>query len=137
MSSIVVDCSVTMAWGLRDEATDFTDSVLRTVQENGAEAPLLWFLEVTNVLLMAQKRKRISRQEAREFMAMLGALPIEVDVLEPPDVFTTVIDLAEKHGLTTYDAAYLELAMKMELPLASRDHELNFAARKEGVETLG
>ena len=134
--SFVVDNSVAMAWCFKDEWTDAGLALLGRVTKDGATAPQLWPLEATNGLLMAQRRKRIS-VDVREGMAdFLRALPIIIDDETTNRVWTTTVQLAERHQLTVYDAAYLELAQRLSLPLATYDKPLRAAALSAGVALL-
>ena len=118
----VVDASMAMTWCFEDEATAYSRSVLETLRRSYAEVPALWRIEVKNVLLVNERRGRITTQGAREFLQMLPPLDDQV-------LFT----LARRHGLTAYDAAYLELAKRRGLPLATLDKDLIRAAPLEGV----
>jgi predicted nucleic acid-binding protein len=127
---LVLDCSIAIAFLLRDEtpADDILDSVGRT----GALAPSLLAPEVSNVLLTAERRGRISAADADRALALLLALPIRLR--DAPAA--TVLALGRRHGLTSYDAAYLALALDAGTPLATRDAALAEAARREGLERL-
>lgn len=128
----VLDCSVTMAWVFRDEATDGTDRLRDMLGENRALVPALWPTETANALLAATRRKRIEREEWPRLRMQLNALPIDVDPVSTARTWGPVLDLAAVHDLTVYDATYLELAMRRGLPLATLDRALRTAARVEG-----
>jgi|SRR5580704_17552580 predicted nucleic acid-binding protein len=124
---------MTMAWCFPDEATPHTEAVLDLLAgQHEIIVPTLWPYEVTSVLLGAVRRKRITSAKAREFIADLDSLNILIDE-GTQNVFGRVYFLAERHQLTGYDAAYLELALRKQLPLASLDRDLNEAAATEGV----
>ena len=130
----VLDCSVTMAWFFVDEATSDTDALLDGLSEGGrALVPRHWILEVGNTLLMAERRKRCSEAEATSFLRILGALMIEPDPEPLAHAASAALALARRHGLTLYDAVYLELAMRANRPIATLDKELRIAAKKAGV----
>ena len=131
--SLVIDCSVTMAWYFKDEATPHTNAVRAALAAHRAAVPALWPLEVANVLLMGERRKRSTQTQATKWLRFLRALPIAVDAQTPDLAFDTILNLARGHNLTTYDAAYLELAMPLGVPLAARDAALEKAAEAIGV----
>ena len=131
--SLVIDCSVTMAWYFKDHATRYTNAVRAALAAHRAAVPALWPLEVANVLLMGERRKRSTQTKATKWLRFLTALPIAVDVQTPDLAFDTILSLARSHKLTTYDAAYLELAMRLGVPLAAKDDALEKAARAVGV----
>lgn len=131
MADLVIDASLSAAWCFEDETTDYTEGVLTAVSETAdAIAPRLWAYELRNSILMGVRRKCIERADAQAFLASLPALRFRlIDPLSYDDVF----DLAERHGLTVYDASYLDLALREGLPLASLDRELCKAAVKAGI----
>lgn len=131
---IVVDTSVTMAWCFEDEATDVTDEVLDRLRDEEAVVPALWQLEVTNVLLAAERRGRITEAQAIRFLDLLTQLRIRVD-MSVTNV-TAVLAAGCRHRLTAYDAAYLLLAERIGAPLATLDGNLMAAARTAGVELV-
>jgi predicted nucleic acid-binding protein len=98
--------------------------------------PAVWFLEMANVLLVLQRRKRITREHRHDALKMLSALNPTVDEESSKAAFHTTSELAEKHGLTIYDATYVELAMRRKLHLASRDTALRNAAKRCGVKVF-
>ena len=138
MARLVPDASATLTWCFEDEATPWTDALLAKLRA-GDEAivPAHWPAEVANALLIAVRRGRISREKANRFFLDLRALPIHIDPESSETVFDQVFKLAEKYSLTVYDAAYLELAIREGLPLATLDHDLRKAARASGVPLVG
>lgn len=128
--SFVLDCSVTLAWLLPDETSAQADAWLDQLGTRGALVPPIWGLEVGNALLVAVKRKRLSRTHLDRAFERLEALPIEVD---SAGSLASILGMAAQSGLTTYDAAYLELANRRGLPLATLDNQLSSACRKLGV----
>jgi len=131
MPALVIDSSVAAAWCFPDERTDYSNGVLRAISTPlEVIAPRLWAYEVRNAVLMGVRRKRVTRVAALEFLKSISALPIR---LADPLSYETVFTLADRHGLTVYDAAYLELAIREDLPLASLDNALCEAARSSGV----
>ena len=129
--AFVVDASVSAAWFLPDEATPATEATLQATATQDVWVPALWLLEVGNLLLSAQRRKRVTAEKRRELAAAASALHIRVD--REPVSISSVDELASRHGLTTYDAAYLELALRRGLPLATQDAALAAAMVKAGV----
>ncbi len=135
--SLVIDSSITLAWLFEDERSPAADAVLRHVAESGAVAPSLWRLEVANALQMAVKRKRITAAFRDASIADLQALEVNIDAETDRHAWTTTLQLAEQCRLTLYDAAYLELARRLGLPLATLDEELRTASAALGVTRLG
>lgn len=132
--SFVLDASLALAWCFEDEGGEYPVRVLEVLGRSEAVVASLWTLEVSNGLLAAERRGRVEPQEATRAAQLLMALPIVVDPVERSRALTTTYRLARTRGLSTYDAAYLELAVRLGLPLASLDRELNEAAVAEGVE---
>lgn len=135
--SLVLDASATMAWVHADESTEAIEVVFAHLAANGAWVPALWKLEVANILELGVRRKRHVAAYRDATLADLAKLPILEDSETSEHAWGATIQLAEKHRLTTYDAAYLELALRRQLPLASLDQELRSAASAEGLELLG
>ena len=134
---IVVDCSVLMAGLLPDEVERQAQLLLEDLQHGKTVAvvPSLFYQEISNALLMAYRRKRINRDVLQQYLDVITMLPVTVDTAAATHGSTMkrVCELAEKHGLTTYDASYLELAMRLELSLATLDTDLYNAAVEIGV----
>ncbi|MEO6811114.1 MAG: type II toxin-antitoxin system VapC family toxin, partial [Isosphaeraceae bacterium] len=129
----VLDCSVTMAWCFDDEATAYTNSVRDQLTDGRAVVPSLWPLEVVNATLVGERRKRLDEARGQRFLTLLDALPIIVDDETVHRAFGEIAHLARAHQLSAYDAAYLELAMRLGLPLATLDSKLKAAAQAVGV----
>ena len=127
----VVDASVSAAWFLPDEANPGTEAALQATATLDVWVPALWLLEIGNLLLRAQRRKRITADKRRELAVAASALRIKVD--REPVAITTLDEIAARHGLSAYDAAYLELALRRGLPLATQDDALRAAMAKAGV----
>jgi predicted nucleic acid-binding protein len=134
--SLVIDNSVVLAWCFEDEQTAAIMALLDLVAEDGAMAPQLWPVEALNGLLTAERRGRIDADLHRRLAGFLADLPISIDDETASRTWTTTARLAELHGLTAYDATYLELALRLGLPLATRDTALIAAARTAGVALL-
>jgi predicted nucleic acid-binding protein len=129
----VIDASIVAAWAIRDESGSVTDQLLVRAAEDGTASPALLWYEVRNMLLMAERRKRITPRESDEFLDRLQKLSIEID--EPADS-RQVMRMARKHMLTGHDTAYLLTALHGHLPIATLDKKLAAAAKAEGLEVL-
>ncbi len=131
MPGLVIDASIAAAWCFPDEATQQTRGVLRAVGDSfDPIAPSLWFYEIHNTLLVGLKRGRIGPEDAKSLLTFLAGLDVQlVEPSEPAQIFA----LPEKHGLTFYDAAYLAMALRQNLPLATLDKDLLRAAKDAGV----
>ena len=127
----VLDCSVTLPWFLEDERTEFTDSLLFSVKTTEYWVPAIWCLEFPNALLVAERRKRIDRGRRLEALDQVARLLVRVD--NEPIVMKAVSGIAERHDLSTYDAAYLELAVRLSAGLITLDRTLAQAASLEGI----
>jgi predicted nucleic acid-binding protein len=136
VNEIVIDASVALAWCFKDERTAVTAELLERVQTDLAAVPILWHLEIANLLALAERRGRITSAESAELIALLETLEIAVDEETPSRAFGRVLDLARSERLTAYDAAYLDLAMRLGAPLASKDRDLCNAAERVGVKVL-
>jgi predicted nucleic acid-binding protein len=135
--SLVLDSSATLAWVYSDETTEGIRAVFDQVSSEGAWVPSLWRLEVANVLQMGVRRGRHDGAFRDATVADLGLLPVQVDSETERQAWGATLRLAERHTLTVYDAAYLELALRRGLPLATLDQELRAAAVVERVAVLG
>ncbi|MBN2516782.1 MAG: type II toxin-antitoxin system VapC family toxin [Deltaproteobacteria bacterium] len=126
----VVDNSVVMAWCFEDETNRYADAVLESLVESSAAVPSIWPLEVGNVLLVAERKKRISEADSARFLALITQLSIIVEQESPERMLKEIIAVARDHKLSTYDASYLDLAMRKGLPIATQDSILMSAAKK-------
>ena len=136
-ATFILDCSLTMSWCFPDEATEASTKILDRLEDETGLVPTHWFLEVANVLAMAEKKKRITLAKLTEFIAQIGVMDFEVDNESASRAFNHILALCRDYGLTAYDAAYLDLALRRRLPLASLDDELRAAAKKAGVQVIG
>ena len=134
--SLVLDASTTLAWYFDDETTPETDAVLEQVARAGAVVPSLWRLEVANAFQMALRRKRITSSYRDEALAQLRDMPISIDLETDAQAWTATLRLAERFSLTLYDATYLELAQRQNLPLATLDQELRGAANSLEIKVF-
>ncbi len=133
MPGLIIDASVVLAVMLPDEIDAYADKAMEAVTKIGARAPVHWPLEIANGLLMAERRRRITPAIRQKSLADVRVLPVEIDDRTEEAVWDDVSDLAAKYRLSIYDAAYLELARRLSLPLATLDEELKTAAASEGV----
>jgi predicted nucleic acid-binding protein len=134
---MVLDSSITVAWLYREEATKSVDQVFENLIEASAWVPALWHLEVANVLQIGIRRQRHAADFRDRVLSGLSEFPIHVDSETYRQAWGATARLAERHRLTVYDAAYLELALRRSLPLATLDEDLRTAARAEKVQLLG
>ncbi|MHB0867813.1 MAG: type II toxin-antitoxin system VapC family toxin [Thermoleophilia bacterium] len=134
--SFVLDCSVALAWILPDEGEHQVAALLEKVGTEGAIVPEVWPLEVANALLVAQHRRRLKEKDVERALADLAALPIRVDQETHQHALRAILSLAREYKLSAYDAAYLELARRARMPLATLDKNLRSACRAAGIEVL-
>jgi predicted nucleic acid-binding protein len=134
--NFVLDASVTLAWCFADEGGDYALGVLHTLRSSEAIAASHWGLELANAFLVAERRGRIAPSDIPRLAKFLMALPIAVDPVARRRPIDSIHRLGRTHGLSAYDAAYLELAVRYGIPIATLDSELRAAARAEGVGTL-
>lgn len=135
--SLVLDCSATAAWIFDEETTDAVRLLFDKVADEGVVVPALWRLEIANTLTVALRRGRIDAELRRAALADLALLDITVDGHTEDHAWGETLHLADRFRLTVYDAAYLELAARRNLPLATLDGELRDAAKAVGLDLLG
>ena len=133
--AFVLDNSVVSGWYLTGQSTDYSQAIAARLEVDKALVPALWQLELANVLKTACTKGRLSHAQARQILDVLAQLPIEVDTGAPPGQ-RQLFELAMRFNLSSYDAAYLELAMRHGLPLATQDEQLKLAATAAGVGVL-
>ena len=132
----VIDNSVVMTWCFKDEKNKYTDAILDTLEFSTAFVPSIWPLEVGNVLLVAERKKRLSKADSTRFITLLAELPIVIEP-EPPDrMMRNILTLAREQQISTYDASYLDLAMRKGIPIATLDKSLRKAAKRSKVSIL-
>jgi predicted nucleic acid-binding protein len=137
MAVFIPDASVSLGWCFSDEATPYTESLLdRLVQNEEVAVPSHWPLEILNGIIQAKRRGRVTEEAIETFIASLASFQIVVDLDRSILRLSAIRDLADKHRLTSYDAAYLELAIRLNLPLATLDGALRKAASAERVPLL-
>ena len=130
----VLDASVAVAWCFDDEVSEVSEAALNLLHA-GAEliAPAVWPLEIANALLVAERRKRISLAQVSALIDRIGSLPVSLETTDTARAFGPIFSLARERSLTEYDAAYLELALRRTLPLATLDDQLRRAAHDVGI----
>ncbi len=134
MSECVLDCSLALAWVLPGERSKRADRLLAQASARDVFwVPALWWYELANGLTMAQRRRRLAELDGRRVVELFGMLPIQTDTLESPHPMQ---NLAQAHGLSAYDAAYLELAQRRGVGLATLDGKLSRVARKIGLQFI-
>jgi predicted nucleic acid-binding protein len=136
VTDIVIDASVALAWCFKDELTEAAAQLQEQLKTGVAAVPLLWSIEIANVLALAERRARITAAESAQLIALFETLDIQTDGETASLAFTRILDLAREQRLTAYDAAYLELAMRLGVPLASKDADLCDAAERLGVSVV-
>jgi predicted nucleic acid-binding protein len=134
LTGIVVDASVALAWCFPDEASEYADAVLVALEGRTVIVPAIWALEITNAVLVGERRKRVKRPDVRRFVELLGGLTIVEHSQEVADTVINMLPLAREYGLSAYDAAYLDVAARQGAPLATVDGALRQAGRSAGIE---
>ena len=129
----VLDASVALTWHFEDETSEYAERVLDKLETDEAIVPALWPLEMANGLIIGERRGRLSPAKLARAVELSLDLPVSVDETPTPLALGSVLDLARSQGLSAYDAAYLELAMRQGIPLATQDEGLRAAAERVGV----
>ncbi|MSP20966.1 MAG: VapC toxin family PIN domain ribonuclease [Alphaproteobacteria bacterium] len=132
----ILDASAALAWAFRDELDEPARALSFGLADGYAEVPSVWHLEVANGLWVAERRGRITRDDALSFLATLVELDIRSDATAAERAFNDILDLAGRAQVAVYDAAYLDLALRRQLPLATRDEALAAAARRLGIALI-
>lgn len=130
---IVLDACVAATWCFPDEKTEFSDQLLARLEIDSALVPPIFWLEILNVLLVSERRGQIEAQDSYEFLKALHRLPIQT---RANDVGSSIAEIARRHGLTSYDARYLELAQSAKCPFATLDRRLAHAAETDGLQVF-
>jgi predicted nucleic acid-binding protein len=133
-NGIVIDASVALAWCFPDEASDYADAVLVALEDRTVIVPAIWPAEITNALLVGERRKRIRQPEVRRFVELLKGLNILEDGQPFADTVSNILPLAREYDLSAYDAAYLDVAVRHGAPLATLDGALQKAGRAAGIK---
>jgi predicted nucleic acid-binding protein len=133
LSDVVVDASVALAWCFPDEASEYADRVLVALKGQTLVVPAVWGLEIANALLAGERGRRLKQPEILRFVTLLEGLSILQDGQSLRESVSNVLPLARDYGLSAYDAAYLELAIRHSAPLATLDRNLQKAAKRAGL----
>ena len=134
MSGIAIDASVALAWCFPDEASNYADSVLLAVENQTVIVPSIWAVEITNALLVGERRKRIRQPEIRRFVDLLKGLSVVEERQTFAETVSNVLPLAREYDLSAYDAAYLDVAVRHEISLATLDGAMQKACTAAGIE---
>ncbi len=125
-----------MSWFFDDEVDEYSELVMDRLNTDGAIVPQIWTYEVVNALLVGERKKRLERTQSLWILERLQQLPISVDNLRPNNVMSEILALGGKHKLSAYDSAYLELAVRLRLPLSTRDSALEKSASSAGIKIV-
>lgn len=136
MDGLVLDASIAMTWCYPDEHSGFAYRVLDQLENRQAIVPSLWAVEIANAVIVGERRRRLTASDIAHFFELLQSLSIETDIQTASRAFSDTLQLARSHGLSAYDAAYLELAMRERLMLATLDGRLKKAAEATGVKVF-
>jgi len=134
--AFVLDASVTLSWHFEDEARQSVRAILRLAFDHGVVVPQHWLFEVSSALLKGERRHRSAAEDTDAFLARLRDIPSETVAADAGQIIDVIVPLARAHRLSVYDAAYLDLAGRRELPLATLDGPLSKAARGVGIELI-
>jgi len=135
---LVIDSSITMVWCFEDETSELAELVFDRLLVGGAYVPLVWPLEVANSIVVGERRRRLSRTESEQFLRSLARLPITIAAASGLEqAFGSALSVAREQGLSIYDACYLDLSLRLGLPLATLDGRLRAAAERVGVPVVG
>ena len=136
VDGIVIDASVALAWCFPDEESDYADGVLVALENRATIVPAIWSTEITNALLVGERRKRIRQPEVRRFVELLKSLTILENGQPFAETMSNILPIAREYDLSAYDAAYLDVAVRHGAPLATLDTELQKAGRAAGIKIL-
>ncbi len=134
--SFVIDNSVVMSWCFKDEKNNYSDQILDKLEFSTAIVPSIWPLEVGNVLLVAERKNRLIQADSIRFIALLTELPIVVEPESPGRMMNEIVNIARTYNLSTYDASYLDLAMRKGISIATLDKNLLKAAKQSKVSLV-
>ncbi len=132
----VLDCSVAITWFFDDEFLGSTDALKETLRNGPVIVPMIWQMEIANVLWAAERKQRIKAYHSEKIRHIIGKLPIETDFASESNALGTLLELAREYEITVYDASYLELSLRHGIPLATLDKKLIAAAQRAGIPVL-
>jgi predicted nucleic acid-binding protein len=133
LTAFVLDCSVAMSWFFEDEISSAGQEAFQALRDSEALVPAIWPFEIGNSLAVAERRRRCTPADSASFLRLLSSLPIRVEAAPTGRAMDTVLSVARESGLSAYDAAYLDLAMREGLPLSTHDKRLRDASQRLGV----
>jgi len=136
LTGVVIDASTALAWCFPDETSDYADAVLVSLEGSTILVPAVWSLEIANAVLVGKRQKRLGQTEIRRFVALLEGLSFVEDARTVGEQISNILPVASEHGLSAYDAAYLELALRRGVPLATLDRKLRKAGKQAGVKVF-
>jgi len=136
LKGIVIDASVALAWCFPDEANEYADTVLLAVESQSIIVPAIWAVEITNALVVGERRKRIRQPEVRRFVELMNGLSVVEDRQPFSDTVSNVLPLSREYDLSAYDAAYLDVANRHGMPLATLDAALRKACTMAGINVF-
>ena len=134
MKEFVLDASVTLNWCFPDEQSEYSENILKLLTQYSASVPFIWTLEILNVLLVSERRNRITADKSDRFLYSLSQLPIIVDSSKPELSSNNLLTTARKFDLSIYDTTYLELAIRRKLPIATKDKKMLEVISKIGID---
>jgi predicted nucleic acid-binding protein len=134
LTGVVIDASLALAWCFPDGASEYADGVLVALEGRTVMVPPVWALEITNAVLVAERRKRVKQADVRRFVELLGGLTLIEQSQTAIDTVSSVLPLARQYGLSAFDAAYLDVAVRQGAPLATLDSTLEKAGRSAGIK---
>ncbi|MBX7147813.1 type II toxin-antitoxin system VapC family toxin [bacterium] len=133
---LVIDCSIAMSWCFEDEISEEADKILNEITRYELVVPVLWWFEISNVLVVAERKKRMKSAHSNQFIRTLKMYPFTVDTLQVEHRLDDILAFARKHLLTFYDASYLELAHHMDCALATKDKALIKACSEAKIKVF-
>jgi predicted nucleic acid-binding protein len=136
LTGIVIDASVPLAWCFPDEASTYADDILVALEGHSILVPTLWPIEITNALLVAERRQRIKQSAIRRFVELLNGLTVVMASQSITESVSNILPLAREYSLSAYDAAYLDVALRHGAPMATLDKNLQKAGLKAGIEVF-
>ena len=136
MKDFVLDCSVAISWILPDEYSDYAERILTLLDKQQAVVPSIWYLEIANVLIVSERRGRMTQAQTKQALSLLKSLDIVMDKETEIKAFNATLKLGREQNLASYDAAYLELAIRLGISVATSDHKLTTAANQCSVTLI-
>ena len=137
MKQFVLDCSVAISWCLPDEVDAYAEAILDRLtsieRSIAAVVPSIWSLELANVFLVSERCQRISQEDVATAISLINQLPIKVNSAISPEILNSILEIGRKYNLAAYDAAYIELAIRLDIPLATNDRRLIAAAQQSNI----